>query len=556
MNALIKIEKYVWGGLNPDLHEINFFSNSSKQLWGTVTLNAYEDLLSVPPIRDTKDTEDEGEISLSASNVTLKISDLRMFRVRRSSGVFEEYFPRQFFDINQPYINSKFKVTISPVERSPQSSDLFTGIISMDGIKEYFSGDNDSHTIEITAVGREKELKEYYSSVELPPLSGWLSAPTWSGSRHISYLSLESVLSQILNLQAVGAALVLEDSLKSWNVSAYPVLDVRANSGTARSSFFIKSGYSVIGYNGENVYDFLRRLCNTMGWVFYFHLDKFYVRNRAASFGNIVQLDYMDHVSSLTVEREAPAGKRLIVIPDGAYDGNDNTESFPYNNYGKGGRAVFIRSTVPFTNSQNHWNLPGYRNHTLGLNPYLNHSFHFNCQSNDKDYSFMVWKTNLPYITGGIYRYNVPSEAVLKIDGDIASPKFGWVTEVTLYAFARKDELHEFGKSEISNNDFIYTGNYGNCLFKLGSEDEKVSMTYQDYVNDSDGLGTFRSNWGKYSGEKNIISITANGRIPQDSLISFVNSGAPLPIYESNYCILENEFDISTNLSRTKIQKV
>lgn len=103
----VKIDKYIFTGSNLNPEDINFFSNTSKTLWGSVTLDSSRDIIEYTNLRFTHDTEDDGEIEIIASNINFKISDIEPLRVRRGS-VYEYYSPSTFFDVSLPMSTTMF----------------------------------------------------------------------------------------------------------------------------------------------------------------------------------------------------------------------------------------------------------------------------------------------------------------------------------------------------------------------------------------------------------------------------------------------------------------
>ena len=563
MNFFIKIEKYIWqGSLAPE--DANFFSNSAKTLWGTVTLNASEDLLTPPVLRTARDAEDEGEILLHAADINLSISDLSPLRVRRPGNTFEYVMPRVFFDISIPFGNSKFFVTITKNSnvREPVPTDYFMGVITPAAVSEAFSVGDDSHVIDLIAVGLEKEFKDRFSAVELPELGGWTPYPLFPPG-YVSCKSLTSALSDIFNLSALGGSVVLAADIADWQIAALPVLNFYTSTGT---SIFISNGYNLIRDNGENSYDFLRRLCNAMGWVFFFHLKNLYIKNRSSSeSSSTVTLDYFRDVSECVFSREDnPNLYDLIVIPNGFVDGTG--DAFPVNQFGKGDRNVFVRANKKFSNGQNHWNSPGYNDHYFGLSPSIPYSFNFNGVWKDNQFSYNVWETDPPYSSGAVFRLYSKAERVLRLDAGASQSKdipFGWVIRISWgYLGTGRNERFQFSSTPVHNDDFIFTANYGSCLFRKSTDlVVRVAETYSDYVSNKNGLNIFQNNWAKYSGYKNAIDISCSTAIssPLSKILfnTFPQNGVmPFPLYANSYSILELEWNIFHDFSKLKIQAV
>jgi hypothetical protein len=553
MRFYLKIEKYIWLPA-VDITERNFFSAADAVLWGT-TYIADDDILEISDIKYTHDTSDNGEIFIQASNFSFKISDLEKLKVKRANSSIEYYWPRQFFDVDIPFDNEKWRVYLYKGDRTSRGEAdelLLQGIISIGAVSEQFANDDSSDVLDFTVVGFEKEFKDYFQSVPLPyPLTGWQNfTPLQVQMQH---MSIESMLGKICGISDAGFGTVIAPEIAEWFITRVPNFEWVAVAG-GLPYLFLKNGYDVVAYNGENVYDFVRRLCNSCGWKFYFLADKFIIRNKVSSNQNLVTLDYND-IDNFTVSRDDVLNEyKIIYISDGLIEGD--ISCFPFNEWGQGARLVFCKSLLRHTNSQNHWSDINFGGKILGLNPNHLPSYEY-CYmryANETGLRYDVVKTGIPGKGLGYYYNTVPKKQVLKIDGGEAG-KNGWCTKLV---FPQQNKLFEFGVSPIGNLDLIYAGNYGSMLFKKKTINGavRISDTYQTYIMSDD----LKRNYAKYTGFRNTFDCDIQELYtnPEASIrfdpLTLPQDQNPFPLASKTFDIIEHSFNLVEETTNFKFQ--
>jgi hypothetical protein len=217
---------------------------------------------------------------------------------------------------------------------------IYRGTASQEDIEETFEDSEEQQQIKVQVFGFEKEFKEYYSKQPiLAPYDDWEG--TWDeylGKTGVRWQDMDSMLvrrnprgfdnwgRQWIPLWSVlyqqfSSSLVqwyLEDN--SWYVLNIPILCKQAGS---QRPFFVKSGYTRIWSNGENKYDYLRRICNSMGWIFFYYDGVFHIQRRMTQITTITNLDFAK-VNNLLVKKQKTQSQfdTLLLLDGDIFGGN------------------------------------------------------------------------------------------------------------------------------------------------------------------------------------------------------------------------------------------
>jgi len=311
--------------------ELNFFSkyfqeNSEKK--GEIDLMEFcvkQDFI-ISSRGEQIDIDDENsslELFKSYDSITLMLSNTK------SQNLLNDFF--RVFDTT--YQNSyglfdRYKVTVKILNKTTGIYELkFLGVLTPFDIKYNMPESiNERMIIELPVYGWDKEFTDYFSNKQMPnledfqrtggPLSGYrgLWLKFWTDDFHgimgneTSDYSFENASVADIMRIAYGLKENVEfDSginndmdIGQWRILRNPSIRVGAsNSGNNQPVYIFANGYEFIKNNlGLNMFDFLKYMCNSMGWIFYFEpvIDRMVLKitNRVTSGAgsNTIAIDY------------------------------------------------------------------------------------------------------------------------------------------------------------------------------------------------------------------------------------------------------------------------
>jgi len=272
-------EQYDFTGLTDDINEVNFYSGLEPDLLATIDLSDYIEARSSVVFKKLREEIDRFQDSLKLYGV---MNDLKL---ELSNLVKPKLF--DFFALDNNDSNSflAYKILIKD-----EGELISQGILKPNDIvyKQPLEP-NDRDIIQVTIYEWGKEFKNYYSQGEMPDLSTphnyWINQ-TFNGST-VEYITLTSLVE---GLFGIGDMEMMTDqgidgntSLRSWRMTRLPNM-INPQFSTD-SLFWFQNGYDYIRENQKlSPFEFFKKLCNGMGWVFYFKIIdnelKFVVRNR------------------------------------------------------------------------------------------------------------------------------------------------------------------------------------------------------------------------------------------------------------------------------------
>jgi len=317
-NLQILCEQYYFGSVTTDVNEVSFFSGLEPSLINSIDLIDYvknESDLIISSRREEIDTiEDSLRLFTSFGSLDLSLSNLvrpRLF---------------DFFIID----NNENPFYLYKIKMIDDGTLIFQGTLSPSDLgysnpQEF----NERETIDLTIYGWGKGFKDYFSSGLMPDLSfpNYWFEEEFNGNP----LEVTSLLLLINALFAIPYSNIITDNginddttLNAWRIKRFPDLvnpTTTSNSGNDPTYWF-QNGYDYISSNQKlSPIDFFRKMCNAMGWVFYFKIVdnemKFVVRNRVTTknFFTQRQIDNADVIEYSVVFAEYRQRVKVIKIP-------------------------------------------------------------------------------------------------------------------------------------------------------------------------------------------------------------------------------------------------
>lgn len=473
-----------------DIKDVNIFSGVNPTTVEAIDMKDYMmDMSELSYDFDEAEKENgENQLFYVSSDITFKLS-----------GIENNDYLKTFFGLytNTDYIKWHVKLSVAGVT-------IWEGLINHESIELKQSPDDDSDIISVTALSFEKEFKAYYQATPLPSKNDFFALSnsvggfggTTSGHRVKSIdQALEYLFPNITWSEPEG-------NIYEWKIISDPILHIKDSPyGTSDNYVFVKSSYERIATNGENRYDFLRRLCNSMGWVFYYYQGGFIIKNRSTDIPTITTLD-CDEILDRTISKykETTTFDHILLL-DGSIDGGDNTGGNTgggsFGAYQMRGERLQLISDYnnPMVTNGMWWNaINGTFLNDINAGERV---FRYHSETNDVFNLAVHTKTDNDNPKWNWYTYGINKENLLRIDiGDTGNEM--WLYDVTNgYNSAHTaDALDPDPINQWTANRVRFKGNYGNCLVKtsynfLGS---LITYTYQDYVK----TNLFTDNWLKF----------------------------------------------------------
>lgn len=197
-----------------------------------------------------------------------------------------DYLLKDFFEITTQQI--KYKWLLHQYNEEGQL--IFSSIISKENITVSSIEDR---VISIQSTAYELEFKEWFTNQRLFTLGGWNQPFRFSNGVPLFKFEskpLNTVLEEILHSSFLPD-IILDNDIMAWQVTRHPYfyLDFPDfKDGMAD----ILSGYDNFVHQQLSVFEFLNSLVKSMGWKWFFHLGKLYIKNLYSTQGEIIDIDY------------------------------------------------------------------------------------------------------------------------------------------------------------------------------------------------------------------------------------------------------------------------
>jgi hypothetical protein len=570
-NLSIKCEKYEWNN-DVELSEVNFLSSAGKNYRGEIDFTQFVLRKSNPTFSYQKEDIDEksGASGLklfgSFNSITLDLSNI-------ANQPLIEFF--KFFE-TAGNTRIRYKVTAFI-----DTQLIFQGVLSPDCI-EYFqpSKIEDRETLSVTIYSWEKEFQEYYTNKDMLGEEAFI----WDTETfYFDFMTMSTFLRTSFDLRPETPGLphyapnlifdkgINNDaSLKDWNIVKEPTIDMPEDVHENYKNFWwFMNGYSHIKRNYNLTrFEFLKKLCNAMGWVFHCKYMgnnvMFILRNRITndSFLGSRSFNYSDIISYSVSYSQFNQNIETVKLPVLEVKGG----RYPFfdKHYVKGGRDFVVSSKSVGEPSKDllHFGKAEYdEENPLGENNWvLTPTVGKKSKLEYKDDYIHKYTdyTGENFATGSVFQYSTPQ--LLAIDGGdndwyIATKKKFNLVFGTTYG----SDYHD-GES-VGDYDMIYIGNFGTMMFrKNGSYDDVTrytTMQYNDYMIQRNYIGSaqfYKNISALLSRSSNlIVECEVKGFYPYpDEIISFINCPAP---FTFNFEILSLEADYISNTTKYQLRK-
>lgn len=372
------------------------------------------------------------------------------------------------------------------------------GWITPEGI-EYAEGSgtgSDTHVLIIRVKDYITELKDYYVN---QPLKN-NNEVNWEevypiGSFGINYSRFGFMLAELFP----GVSFSLSSGIYDMKVMETAYFAVFGDSSWA----WWKSGYERVFTNGENKWDWLRKLCNGMGFVLFSYIDpadqrqKIGIKNRSDANLPVHTLDPDAMIEYTRSKEHNNSIYDAVIINNGTMMGGDFPYSFiisgsfgqsaPYKDL-KGGRTILVSEKYPANYNCAHFKRP-FRTDNLIRLYWEGHNI-IKYKHEDSN-NFYLWN-----VTGGLTpdhphkTITIPKDRILFLDtGDQGN--YAMKLQMNTNSYNTGHTIGETNSDpETAHYELIYTGNYGEML--TGIPGAGGAQTYEDYIKSSQFKANFR----------------------------------------------------------------
>ncbi len=485
-NYSITLTRYTWSsGTEPN--DVNICNIANADTTTAIDLKPY--LIDVGDMSWSLESTDEED---GKSNLFYEDSDVSY----QLSGTVNNSYLFDFFGVYRDTNLEKYAIEVVDITTNKI---IHKGVISQEMIDVNFVNDVGNKVISINAFGYLKELKSHFSSKEMLHNDTELH---WTRQQELPNVfrrdsfnrwgcSMRDLLTQ--TFAGAGITFSLDTEVNSWYIIKNPILGKRDRyiGYKPDNTCWIKSSYERIRANGENRFDLIRRICNAMGWIFYFSDNVFYIKNRVPIENNAT-LDFnriMPH--SLHKQKDEIDFENIVVL-NGLL-----SVGLAIHDRGWGhmdGTRMIVFSPNPTSGNERWWNdLPSdWDLFSSDIWNYVkpNVQKNYNDDANYFRYCF-VTHTNpgadfVWYISN---IYALKQSSILFVDGG-ETGNSAWAYDVRNGNTFPREFSYDPGEEEIQ-----FTGNYGSAMFKLtGQFPNQQVYTYEDYKEST----TFSNNFQKF----------------------------------------------------------
>ena len=429
---------------------------------------------------------------------------------------------------------------------------IYKGCIEQDGIEATYSKDNNNGIIKIQVIGYEKQFKEYFEKQPLPIFTSLYGLHSTQYqikergndgtpyNRSLLYCSLKYAFFSSHTFHTLPNELFFDFNIsiefEGITYHDYTLIEephfikYGGTNWNPNHPIFYRNGYNRAFADGENLFGFVKKLCNSMGWIFFFAMVQppnpnsdyelhFCIRDRfnynsATPF--TIDNNKIDE-SGITISKASPETTvSVIVIPDGEFKGGYARKalydkSFIFASpYFWGNRIVVLdeSSNLPLSGTKkiiaNHFD-----NVRQNGDEYDNISFHPYSQlveKNDNEYKFKT-------IGNILSNYYIDEEGQIRYTRDYAEPidikSFGYSLKDVLIINAGVNKVgRQVDATNMVHSDLIvnetsqtseramwFTGNYGEMLsIEAGQNNVNTTYCYNDIIQTDE----FKNNFLKF----------------------------------------------------------
>jgi len=490
-----------WQFDTTDESEANFFSGVTK-----TAVTDKIDLIDFLLIQDLKlkrnfNTTDSGyngrnNLYFESSNIDLKLSDLQT-----GCGLESTVTISSFFSLYDDTRFIKYKVQIYN-----SNSLVWQGVVYQEGIKEEFTNDDNNKVLSVLCLGWESEFKEYYSNKPLPVWNNTEWAD-WSSPEAFYYTAPGQTAGwQTQKGRKFGVFLQhliashpnLPDDIHNWYISRNGWL--HNNPTSELFNWFMKSGYDRM-WTEESVYGFIEKICNAMGWQWFFSTDiegvyELTIKKRGNASGlSTYEIPYEDFMRWEVTKHPKIVTYDHVIVLDGHFIGGNQgfPDAYSVPQVGadhRGERMTIVSDKLGIDNYTNHWNSmtgkAGEYNIILGTGGYeLNRSsgyvFSKYAGETDEDFNIVVYTED-----GTTKNHSLPKSKILFVNGGDSGQYY-----TGCYIDNTSNFLWETGLVGTPMTDamLLFKGCYGSMMFQQSG----YSLTnYQSYARTDEFKNNFR----------------------------------------------------------------
>lgn len=568
MEAVLILENYnitcikkTWAD-SVDIPDVNLFSGVDPATEETIDIKDYLiDMGELSYDFDEAEKENgENQLFYVSSDITFKLS-----------GIENNDYLKTFFGLYTDTDRVKWHIKITPVGAY---SAIWEGLVNHESITLPQSPDVDSDIISVTALSFEKEFKAYFQAQDLPAtgifgITGVFSRainglinPGFGGT---GYQRRGTRIDRCFDVLFPGTNWTVESGIDEWYLIDNPVLAGKSGTyGTGKNYVFVKSSYERIRTNGENRYDFLRRICNSMGWVFYYYNGAFVIKNRSTDIPTLTELD-VDEILSIDVSkyRETNTFDHVLIL-DGTIDGGDNTGGNRGDQEGQDMRPYQMRGTRFQLFSDANYNRITGGTWWQNMSGFLLNAFNIGDKflryfNETQDIFNLAFHTK----TGGTNEnpiwildvQGVASSEMLRIDAGDTNNQM-WLYDVTNGDNNphSADATTPAPANQWTANRVRFKGCYGNALCKLSlsTGGYRITSTYEDYVQENLFFDNFQKFFSSRATRR--INIKYNSLITNPvQVFEFINDTDGL--YEGTWAINNMKINFIEETTDLELQR-
>lgn len=482
--------KKTWASTT-DIEDVNVFSGVDPEAEEQIDIKDYLiDMGELSYDFDEAEKENgENQLFFVASDITFKLS-----------GIENNDFLKTYFGLYTDTDYIKWHIKILPTGTSTAT---WEGLVNHESISLEQSPSDDSDQISITALSFEKEFKSYFQGKPLPSSTEMFNSGTNGFGGVGTQIRVTKRIDYAIPLLFPNTSWNFTDYLSEWHIIKDAILYPKSYVyGTDENYIFIKSSYERIVSNGENCYDFFRRLCNAMGWVFYYKDGQFQVKDRSTDIPTLTTLDVNEIIdNTISKYRETEVFDHVLIL-DGTIDGGDGTggniggiteAEQPYQM--RGARFQILSDKNPEEIRIGTWwqNMTGFLLNVFNIGDKFLRYFNEDTTTFNLAFHTKTGQNGLVPIWE-LDKRGASKQDMLVIDaGDTGNLMWLYQT-VTANGYSAGWLAPHSADVESPNPDnswggsyqhyrVRFKGNYGNCLCKVDTTGEGFCYyTYQDYV--------------------------------------------------------------------------
>jgi len=485
-------ERYFWYGIpESEVHKANFFSTEPPP-----TLSVTADLTKFLVQDGFGKIKYEFDTTAQAGDGTNRLffiaSDLRL-SFSNCAGDINGYSLARFFMLNADTTFIKFRVKIFYENKL-----VYMGIIDQDGIEIPIGTNNESDIITCNVIGYEKEFVDYYSKEYLKP-NGLLTWGVHYAMPSVPFVTDEdeeelvqpntitlknAIIQNMSSVSLKAEDIRLEESIKDYEVVQTPFF---YRAGNSNELIWTKTSYERVENENdgrETRWDWLKRLCNGMGWViFFFYEDgKFCmgIKNRSSVSLPTANLDVRNFSEFKVSKDKAQMTFDHTIIIDGTLIGSDNV--FSNNGHLKGEQLIIMSDLTNQNYNTSFISTVFVGSTTYGLtfnSPYIHY---YNEEGDNFRYSIITSASdNTPEAI------TLAKSKILFVDAGDAGTEAQYVNINN----RRNGRGFSIGETVTADNKLVFKGCYANMLLKrIGDR----WQSYHEYVK----TATFKNNFKQF----------------------------------------------------------